>query len=110
MGRGRRVDPAPHPLVREDDLLPGEELRRFAGLWTGEFDASRTFRLVARCFVDGEVLAVRVSGRLGVGSERGQSRLAGHDATNVKTQDLTLNTRLWKALTKRRKNGAETQD
>jgi len=32
------------------------------------------------------------------------------DATNVKTQDLTLNTRLWKALTKRKKNGAETQD
>jgi hypothetical protein len=41
------------------------------------------------CFVDGEVLAVRVSGRLAAESERGQYRVAGHDARNVKNQDLT---------------------
>jgi hypothetical protein len=45
------------------------------------------------CFVDGEVLAVRVFGRLAVESERGQYRLAGHDVTNVKNQDLTPNMR-----------------
>jgi hypothetical protein len=44
--------------------------------------------------VDGEVLAVRVSGRLAGESERGQYRWAGHDARNVKIQDLTPNTRL----------------
>ena len=55
-----------------------------AGSWAG---------WVARCFVDGEVLAVRVSGRLAVKLERGQYRLAGLDTRNVKTQDLTQNTR-----------------
>jgi hypothetical protein len=45
------------------------------------------------CFVDGEVLAVQVAGRLAVESEMGQNRLAGLDARNVKNQDLTPNTR-----------------
>ena len=64
------------------------------------------------CFVGGEVLAVRVSGRLALVSETGQYRLAGHDARNVKNQDLTPNMRwaaavvcgppwpIWRALTK----------
>lgn len=71
---------------------------------------------------------VRVSGRVAVELETGQYRLAGHDVRNVKTQEtLRCETTLtvgWiaqelhagvrhtlcKALTKRRKNGAETPD
>jgi len=87
--------------------------------------------------VDGEVLSVRGSGRLAVELETGGYQLAWHDARNVKIQDLTPNTwlvetlcrettlavgwiaqelhagvlqTLWKALAKRKKNGAETRD
>jgi len=41
------------------------------------------------CFVDGEVLCVRVSGRLAVELETGRYRWAGLDVRNVKNQDLT---------------------
>ena len=41
------------------------------------------------CFVDGEVLCVRVAGRLAVELETGRYRWAGLDVRNVKNQDLT---------------------
>ena len=83
---------------------------------------------VLRVAVDGKVLPVRGSGQLAVESERGQYRLAGLDARNVKTQEtLRCETTLsvgwiaqelhsgvpqtpWKARTKQKKNGAETRD
>ena len=63
-------------------LLPDSRCRRMCCVMAGVSLARRPVAAAfdafgGWCFVDGEVLAVRVSGRLDVVSERGQYRLAG---------------------------------